>query len=601
MHPRYYLLSLSFISLFAFAQQPSTDKQGPFPVHQDQVVVTGTYDKVPLEEVDRTIVSIPVEPSRVMFRNIEDVLQNDPAIDIRQRAPGIQGDLSLRGSTFGQTLVLVNGLRLNDAQSAHHNLDLPFPFESLQRVEILHGSGSTLYGADAVGGAVNFITEPPAENELRLGVAAGNFGTNQQNGLASFIGKKWSEQATFTRELSTGFMTDRDYRSLAFGSETRASSVLGNTDILFGYSDRPFGANQFYGAYNSWERTKGWLAALSQQFGKTQLAFGYRRHTDIFVLYRDRPAYYKNDHTTDAYQLALRRYEQLEKNSRLYYGAEGYRESIDSSSLGAHERNRGAFYGSIDIRALRRFSFNIGAREEVYDSGEQQFSPSLSGGYWINSRIKLRASISHAFRLPTYTDLYYSDPANMGNPNLKPESAWNFEGGSQISVSKNVVADVTIFHRRDHNVIDYVRSSSSAKWEAMNIQDLQFTGIEATLRWQLPWTSQRLDFGYTGLHGAQQSLGGLQSEYVFNYPINAGTATWWGKLPLNIQTRARLGVTQRYRQDAYPLLELAVSREFTHVKPFVQFTNLTNTGYEEISGVRMPGHSVLGGIELRWK
>jgi iron complex outermembrane receptor protein len=599
-----FALIVLFISSIVLAQDAapkdagkSSSSQKP-PQVKEELVVTGTYAPVPMEEADRDVTSIDVDALPHLLRTWGSALQSDPALDLRQRAPGIQGDLSMRGSSFGQTLVLVNGLRLNDAQSAHHNLDLPFPFESIGRVEVLHGSGSTLYGSDALGGAVNFITAPPVANELRFGTAFGNFGTNQQNGSAAFVAKKWSEQLTFTRELSTGFMPDRDYRNLSFASESDYKSHLGRTAVMLGYSDRPFGANQFYGNYNSWERTKGWFASMSQELGaNTEADFGYRRHTDIFVLLRDKPAVYKNDHETDSWQAALRRHNDVAKNTRVYYGAEGYRDSIDSTNLGLHGRNRGALYGSLDVRALHRFSFNVGAREEFYKGGNE-FSPSVSGGYWVSSHVKLRASASHAFRLPTYTDLYYHDPANIGDPNLKPESAWSYEGGAEFNFGQHV-ASLTVFHRRDHNVIDYVRDSTSSPWQATNIQNLQFTGVEAAVQFRLG-NAQRIDVAYSGITGAQQSLGALQSKYVFNYPTNSGSIAWVGKIPGQVTTRLRTGVVQRYKHDPYPLVELSASREFRYVRPFVQLTNAANIGYEEIAGVRMPGRQVMAGMEFRW-
>ncbi|MFL6462805.1 MAG: TonB-dependent receptor plug domain-containing protein [Bryobacteraceae bacterium] len=586
------------IIIVAKAQQkgaPATAAQ-----YQEQVVVTGTYASIPLDEADRTVDSIPIGQSPAIFRNAMDALQSNPSIDVRQRAPGVQGDLSIRGSSFGQTLVLVNGLRLNDAQTAHNNLDLPFPFGAVQRIEVLEGSGSTLYGSDALGGVVNFITAPPNVSELRFSLAGGSFGTNQQNGSLAYVGKQVGEQLTFTRELSTGFMPDRDYRSLAFGSQTGFQSGLGHSDLLLGWSDRPFGAAQFYGNYPSWERTKGWFAGARQELGKkAEVDFGYRRHTDLFTLFRDKPWIYRNDHVTESYQIGLRRRQEVTNTMRFYYGAEAYRDVINSSNLGQRQRNRGAVYGSFDARALRRFSLSMGGREEVFSGGEKQFSPSISGGYWVSGHVKLHGAVSSAFRLPTFTDLYYSDPANMGNPNLKPESAWSYEGGTQMNVGRHN-GDVVLFHRRERNDIDYVRSNPNDIWRARNIHRLQFTGFEAVFRFQIA-PSQRLDIAYTGLHGAQEALRGEQSKYVFQYPVHSGTVTWWGHAPQRIDTHLRIGVLQRYGRDPYPLIELSAERAFQYMKPFVQLTNMTNTGYEEIPGVRMPGRAAIAGMEFYWR
>jgi iron complex outermembrane receptor protein len=592
------------------ANAPDQSKNN-LPRHEEKLVVTGSYDAVPLEETDRSVSTIDVGQSPVTYRNWADALEQDPSLDVQQRAPGTSADLSIRGATFGETLILVNGLRLNDVQTGHNNLDVPFPFESVRRVEVLKGSGSTLYGSDAMGGAVNFITSVPDHSEIRLGAGIGNWGTNQQNGALTLARKQFDEQLTFVRELSTGFISNRDYRNLAIASETGINTALGRSDVLLGISDRPYGAQGFYGAYPSWERGKGWLAAWTQPIGtQTSADFAYRRHTDEFILFRADPSIYENNHISTDYQAALRRYEKIRENMRVYYGVEGLREHIDSTNLGTHTRDQGSVYASFDARALRRFSFNAGVREELYTGGRQVFSPSVSGAYWVTSRVKLRASASHAFRLPTYTELYYTDPVDLGNPFLKPESAWSYEGGVQLLIRPGMVVEADVFHRRDRNVIDYVRSDPSLPYVAENIQNLNFTGAEVSLRWQLP-RQQRVELSYTGLQGRAAALNGLQSKYAFNYPINAGVATWWGKLPGGFDSRFRAAALQQrvtnqtnlqlFDSTAYPLVEWTVGREFRYVTPYVQLTNLTDTKYQEIPGVPMQGRGVIAGMELRWK
>ena len=229
------------------AAPSSNTKQPALPRHDEQLVVTGSYAAVPMEETDRSVSTIPVEQSPVVFRNWADALEQEPSLDVQQRAPGTSADLSIRGATFGESLILVNGLRLNDVQTGHNNLDLPFPFAAVERIEVLKGAGSTLYGSDAMGGAVNFITAVPTRSEFRLGAAMGNFGTNLENGVASWVRPHFSQQLTFVRELSSGFTVDRNYRNLAFGAETVFTTAAGRSDVLLGLSDRPYGAAGFYG------------------------------------------------------------------------------------------------------------------------------------------------------------------------------------------------------------------------------------------------------------------------------------------------------------------------------------------------------------------
>jgi iron complex outermembrane receptor protein len=565
----------------------------------ETVVVTGTAEPVPLDDADRSISNFEIRELPLLAASPADYLGQDPSVDVRERAPNlVQADVSIRGASFGQTLVLVNGLRMNDPQSGHHNFDTPLPLVSIDRLEVLRGAGSTLYGSDAIGGAVNFIVVPPPQTELRLGAAAGNFGINQQSASLSYAGRHLGEQLGFGRDFSSGFAPDRDYRSMTAASNTRLESPLGNTSVLLALSDRPFGADHFYGNFNSWERTKSWFAGLATDAGhNTQIAFAFRRHTDLFVLKRDDPAAFVSEHEAQSWQAALRRHQGIGRNTTLFYGAEGYRDSIESSNLGRHARNQGAGYINLDVRAVRRFSFSAGAREDVYSGSRTVFSPSISGGAWLTARLKVRASVSRAFRLPSYTDLYYHDPANLGSPNLRPESAWSYETGGEWNGNGRVATGVTLFHMRERDGIDYLRSTSSDIWRAANIQKLNFTGVETFLRIRLPH-AQRLTFAYSCLHGVQEALMGLQSKYAFNYPTHHGVATWEGVLAGKIAARSRLGVTQRYGRGAYAVWDVAVTRAAGRMRPFMRIANLTDLTYQEIAGVQMPGRSLTAGFEI---
>src|ERR1035438_8448492 len=246
-----FLLPLFPLAVSVCLAQPAAAPQ------YETVVVTGTYEPLTLDEIDRTVPVLLARERELLLNSIGDLLALDASLDLQQRAPdGVQGDLSIRGSNFGQTLVLLNGERLNDSQSGHHDMDIPVPLAAIARVEVLSGSGSTMYGSDAVAGAINIITQPPEDAEVRLRTAFGNFGSNQQSvSMAGSLGGI-SEQLVAARDFSDGFMPDRDYRNLQFSSTTHFATRLGSGDVTLGYMDHPFGANQFYGDYNSWEDTK---------------------------------------------------------------------------------------------------------------------------------------------------------------------------------------------------------------------------------------------------------------------------------------------------------------------------------------------------------
>ncbi|MDR3762907.1 MAG: Plug domain-containing protein, partial [Acidobacteriota bacterium] len=136
------LVLLFILQCAAWAQQAAQNPATPSTLHrEEQVVVTGSYPAIPMEEADRSVDTLPVGQSPVNFRSFVDVLQQDPALDVQQRVPGMQGDISIRGASYEETLILLNGLRLNDAQTGHNNLDIPFPFASLERIEVMKGAG----------------------------------------------------------------------------------------------------------------------------------------------------------------------------------------------------------------------------------------------------------------------------------------------------------------------------------------------------------------------------------------------------------------------------------------------------------------------------
>ncbi len=602
--PMKFLASLVITTGVVCAQvQPLPPTPQPQPAQKESIIVTGVALPAPLEEADRDVVVLPLpQNARPLYDSWFALLGLDAALDLQERAPGgFQADMSIRGASFGQTLVLLNGMRVSDVQTGHFNLDLPIPLEALSGVEVLKGSGSTLYGSDAIGGVVNARTEPREAPTFRILTGMGNFGVNQQHAIADFGGPRLSEELAFARDFSSGFAYDRDYRNLALSSLTALNSRLGATTVLLAYSDRPYGANLFYGNYPSWERTKTWFASVHQNLGaKTEASFGFRRHTDLFVLFRYAPQIYTNRHLADSWQGSLRRHENLAHHAILSYGAEGLSEAINSTNLGIHDRTRGSAYAIYDLRFAKRFSFSAGLREEFYKSGGTDSvatSPSISGAAWLDSHFKLRASVSRAFRLPSFTDLYYSDPANLGNPNLKAETATNYEGGLDMYVSRKIHGSASLFHRRDSNDIDYIRADANSKWQAMNFDKLHFTGEEVSVSYE-PAAGQTFGVAFTHLRGFSATANVLQSKYTFNYPQESAVVQWRGSIAGHVIARSRVGVVNRLQRDPYALWDVSAGYETGRVRPYLQLTNITSTVYQEIPNVAMPSRGVVGGLEI---
>ena len=580
-------------------QKPAITK---VPEVRTTVVVVGSPDPLTEEESARSTQTLPVKDATpLIYGDVTELLRGDASVDLEQRGGGgTQTDVTIRGGSFEQTLVLLDGFRINDAETSHFNLDLPVPMETLGSVNVLHGAGSTLYGSDAVSGVVDFETAAPAAGPLlRLRGGGGSFGSTEQAALASWGGKRFSEVAAGGREFSDGFMADRDYRSEEASSETRFKSPLGESDMLLAGSDRRFGANNFYGDYASWERTKGWFAGINQQMNeKTQAVLAYRRHTDDFVLLRDDPAYYENHHIDTSWQGAVRRSDKLPwAGAAVFYGVEENADQINSSNLGQHGRNREAGYVDLEVRGWKRGTLSAGLREEFFDGGPAETMPTVAGTFWVQKNVKLRSSVARGFRQPTYTDKYYSDPVDIPNPNLKPESSWSFDGGVDWYANAKLTLTATVFHSIQTNAIDYVRANANDPWQAENLNGLRFTGVETGLDWR-PIGGQEIRLGLTTLAGAQSALNGLQSEYVFNYPVQNASAEWIGRWKNGLLLRQRLRVVNRIDRGVSPIWDASAVYEGHRVQPYVQLTNLSNTGYQEIVGVSMPGRAFIGGVQI---
>lgn len=607
-------LSLSVVLMLLVSAQQVVSQQATDtqlqqkPLHAEQtMVVLGTATPVPLAESARAIEVLPLENLNGVVATPIDVLRNDASIFLEQRAAGgTQADVTLRGGSFEQTLVLLNGFRINDSQASHHNLDLPLPMEAMHSIEVLHGAGSTLHGADALAGVVDFLTAAPQSSALILRSGVGSFGFNEQSLLGNLVRSRWSGRLTASHNLSTGFTADRDYRNETASQEDWITTRLGLSDLLFGASDRSYGAEGFYGEYPSWERTKGWFASIRQELGtRTQAAFGYRKHTDEFVLVRANPQLYENNHIDGSWQASLRHTLPVAKTSVALMGLEADGDSIDSNNLGQHARNRLAGYLDLDLRpSAKRWNLTAGAREEGFSGGGTfVFAPHLAGSYRVTDVLKLRAAGGYGYRIPTYTDLYYSDPVDIPNPNLKPESAWSGEGGFDWSAGQKLTFSATGFYSRQHDAIDYVRATESDPWQAVNLNGLSYAGVEASATW-VPMRNQTIHLAWTLLHGAQAALHGLQSEYVFNYPVENAHAEWSTALGKQLTLRNSLQVAQRYQQTPYPVWDLALVHDpavarWNHPGFYLRLENLSNTGYQEVVGVAMPGRSITGGITIR--
>jgi iron complex outermembrane receptor protein len=574
---------------------------------QETVVVTATVAPAPIGNVGRAVDVITREDiDTTPAGSIADLLRPLANVDVRARGPfGVQTDFSLRGAGFGQTLVLVDGVRLNDAQSGHHNGDIPVTLADIERIEVLRGAGSSLHGADAVGGTINIITR-----RARTGWN-GDFDAGQHGLVEAAIGAGFRQDGgditggDITHHIgasasrSDGFMPDRDHD--VYTIDYRAD-VSRDTTIFAAYTDKEFGANGFYGPAPSREWTKQTLVRGEQRWLTRDRWLGtlqasYRTHGDRFVYNETNPALSDNRHRSHATTVEAKVHYNASDATQISVGAGGGGDWIRSTNLGDHNFGRGSVFAEVQQRLGSRVTISPGVRFDTYNRFGSSWNPAIAASGWLSSHLKWRSSAGHAFRVPTFTELYYTDPSNLGSPDLKPETARTVDAGIDLFDARGWSGSVTGFGRWESNVIDWVRASAADRWRTTNVRDVTTHGVETGVRRRI---NASVDAGlqYTWQELDAPALG-LLSKYVLAYAPHTVALSGSGRFG-NWTAGPSLQFKRRIDGQEYWLADLRVSRRLAGSwDVYADGTNLFNSSYFEVSGVPMPGRWLRVGIRKR--
>ncbi len=563
---------------------------------EDTVVVTAHAAPVAFSSVTRRVTVLTRDMiRRLPVRSVDDLLRL-AGVDVRSRGPfGLQSDLSLRGAGFGQVLVLVDGIRLNDAQTGHHNADFPLSLDDIERIEVLHGPSSALHGADAFGGTVHIVTRSQRPR-LEAMAGGGSFGLGEARVAGKLQTGGLQQHYSVWGNRSSGFMFARDFRTVGFRTQTLAGDAL---RLTFGHIDKEFGANGFYGPSPSREWTKQTMAALehSTRLGaavELETRGWYRTHGDHFLWDVRRPGFAENRHRTHALGAQAKLHHRLNEATRLSLGAEAGTDWIRSSNLGDHGLDRIQLFAEL-MGEFSRGSAALGLRWDRYSRFGGSFSPGLSAGWWLRPELRIRGSAAHAFRVPAFTELYYRDPNHQARPDLKPETAWEGELGADWFPSAGWQVEVGGFLRSDRDLIDWVRQSPAERWQTRNIRRLRTRGLELSVQ-RLFEGGWMLRTEYQWMVSTTRDLT-LQSKYVLDFPRHG----WLTMVAAPLGAGFEAGPVVRYRRRSdgrdYWVLDCRVNRRFADLNLFVEGTNLTGTEYQEIRGVDMPGRWWRGGVE----
>lgn len=580
---------LAVLTASVVAQQPTV---------KETVVVTATVAPESLLNVGRTLVLVTGEElRRLPIVSVSDVLRLVSSVDVRSRgARGIQSDLSVRGAGFGQALVLVNGVRLNDAQSGHHNSDFPVPLEEIDRVEVLLGGSSSLHGADATGGTVNVITRSGGRR-LLADVSAGEHGLVETSATAGVVRAGIEHVLSGAFNRSSGFMPARDHHvKLARYQAT----FWRNTTATLGVIDKEFGANGFYGPAPSREWTDQLLGSVQHRFARANrwhatADASYRTHGDHFIYDERNPSLSESRHRTHALASNVRWHGTASQRTQVSVVASGGHDTIASTNLGDHAFSRGSVAAEVRQTVGSRIVLHPGLRVDTYSRFGSSWSPSMSVSGWTSDHVRLRASAGHTFRVPTFTELFYTDPNHHGAGELSPETAWSADAGADL-FRGSWTAGASFFTRWEDNVIDWVRPSAAVRWRTANIRSVNTQGLETSLQRRLDARGQ-VRLQYSWLTSDAPALD-LLSKYVLDYARHSiaasGSSEWRG-----FRLGARADWKRRIDRRSYWTVDTQAARAIRRTEFYVQITNLFNQNYQEIRGVEMPGRWLKVGVRLQ--
>ena len=576
-------------------------------------------------------------------QSISELLENTMNVDVRQRgAPGIQSDINIMGGNFDQSLILINGIRVNDPQTGHHSFNIPIDVESLDRVEILTGSGSRVLGANAFTGAVNLIAGTTGENHLKVSLSGGQYGFVRTLISGSLSTKYLRNYISVSRSSSTGYTNNTDY--LLSNFFYHGSVKINKTRFGFqaGYQDKSFGANSFYTPKypNQFEHTKSSLMSLvmdSEGRIRMKTSVYWRRHQDRFELFRSDPEpWYKghNYHLTNVYGGNVNA-SITSGLGKTLLGLEIHNEEIRSNVLGlpmndtlpvpgepegCFTRNDGRLNTSVfaeQTASLGRFSISAGLMANWNSKYDWKSYWGIDLSYLIGSSGKFYFSVNQSFRLPTFTDLYYEGPTNIGNPDLLPEEALSFETGYKF-LRGRFEGNGRMFIRNGKNIIDWARIADSLKWESLNITELQTYGMEVSGKISGGAGNQRgfhlnfVQLSYSYLNTSKQS-GDYISRYVLDYLKHKIDLILNHSLPGSFNVSWKMSYQERagtyvdfksgteVTYSPVLLADLRINWHYKRFEAFCEALNIFNIEYFDHGNVPMPGRWIKAGISFIWR
>lgn len=634
------------------AQTAEKNNAGEKLYELEEVEVTGSRVSLTVSQAARIVTVLDREAiAAAPVQSINDLLKYAAGVDVRQRGDmGVQTDISIRGGTFDQITILLNGINICDPQTGHNAADFPVELSEIERIEVLEGPAGRVYGTSSLVGAINIVTRTAKDSGAEVFADGGSYGyfkggamvSHVKNGLSNQVSGSYSRSDGFSRSKAENLNADFKYARLFYQGRYENDQV----DVRWhaGFTNKDYGANTFYSTLSDeqFEHVRKYYTAVQAETKGDVYHFKpsvyWNRSDDRFEFYRGMPEKSPfNYHQTDVYGVNLNNYIQtfLGKTA---FGAEFRNEGVRSTSLGEPlnspvkvpgadadftlglNRTNLSFHLEHNI-VLRRFTLSAGVIAVKNTGNEMKFRfyPGVDASYQFARDWKVYASYNTSLRMPTFTELYYSVGGHKADKYLKPEEMQAVEVGVKY-LRPGIRGTLSLYRYHGTDMIDWIKDISQgddAPWQSVNHAVINTMGAEASVLVDIRELMQRdafvrsVNVSYSYIDQDKETTPNLQSKYALEYLRHKFVAQAnfriWKLLEMNVSYRwqDRMGNYQKGNSmvsyEPYSLVDARFIWNASQYKIYVEGNNLLNKTYYDHGNIPQPGIWVRAGVSYRFK
>ncbi len=641
------VLSVSTLT-YASAESVSTK-----PVVSDSASTTTAREMV-LEEVSVTGSRAPLTKSQAArmvtvldrrdiaqapVQSINDLLKYAIGVDVRQRgAIGAQTDISIRGGTQDQIILLLNGINICDPQTGHNAMDLPIDLSEIVRIEVIEGPAGRIYGSSSLVGAINIVTRPTGPTTVHA--EAGSYGYAKAG--AKYATGGHSISANYAR--SDGYSRSKEGKLNTGYSGAKAfyQGQYEDDDVRLhwhlGLADKGWGSGTFYAtpkwqADNQYEHTTKIYSAIQGETKRGRLHLApsiyWNQNCDRYEGYHNQPEKMKyNYNRTDVYGVAMNMYLDWAAG-RTALGGELRNEDLVSGNLGeplsethhisGTDRDYTLGVNRTNISAylehnllLKRLTISAGlvAVKNTWSNMNMTVYPGIDVSYRPTPTWTLHASCNTSLRMPSFTEMYYKLQGYKADPHLKPEEMTAVELGSNVQCAMFNV-QCTAWYHHGRNMIDWIMDTSlgdDAVWQSVNHTKVNSIGFEAAVKFNVQ--SSMFNVSYSYINQAKEQEANIVSQYALEYLRHKLVAS--AHVPIiyrltadmNLRWQDRVGqytdfAGQVHDYQPYALVDARLAWTEPKWKLYVEANNLLDKSYADYGHVEQPGRWIIAGFAIQ--